>query len=182
MSRHLSWRPSQLPPRMTTCFQGVATGLLEGAAGVFNEEDAQRRVEVNFWRTLALLPRHVRQTLRRYWKSDAVPERYVGPEMPPLPIVFVGTPEKGLIPPNVLGCTDGFEFTFWLPLASIAPNSVLQTLVAHELAHAFLRVHGQESESENLEERAVRAVTLAWGFREEDLDVWCNRNERRMSP
>ena len=55
MSPSPRWRPSRSVPRLTSCFQGLAAGLLEAAVEEFSREAARRRVELILRRTLELL-------------------------------------------------------------------------------------------------------------------------------
>jgi len=128
MSPSQRWRPSGSGPRLTPCFRSLTAHLLEAAVENISSEAARRRVEVMLRRTLELLPSHAKAALGAFWGSDSVPEHFLEPGMAPPPLVQVGTPEEETMPPDALGATDGFSFTFLLPFVATAPDISLRTV------------------------------------------------------
>lgn len=61
------------------------------------------------------------------------------------------------------------RFCFWAPVVNLIPDELLQTLIAHELGHAY---YGSRGETEDEEPWVRQHVQDEWGFNEVALTNW----------
>lgn len=163
------------PARRTTCFPRAASSLRlhESAMPTMPLGTAQSRLKAAFEATLAQLPPHAQASLRAFWRSGTAVDTGRRKECR---LVLVEPSGSRIIGTNALAATSGFDFRFLYPFVAIAPEAILRAVVAHELAHAFLRANGQERETVEGEEHDARTVVLAWGFDEAEVDLWSAEN------
>lgn len=87
----------------------------------------------------------------------------------------------------------GRAIQFWKPAVEMMPDDVLSTLIAHELAHAYLHATGRapskqpgyvplpkEDEWLDDEEAMVRETMNEWDFEDSAIDEWLHEHRARM--
>jgi len=109
------------------------------------------------------LPLGDRRRLLKFWREGAAASRFRTPAVQLVPCLPIA------VGPDAIGhCNDdGSALSFLAPVVDALPDEAVMTLIAHEIAHAFLRALGIASEDHdqddpwNEEERLVRETLLA---------------------
>jgi hypothetical protein len=140
------------------------------------------RFTVAFKATWRRLSRKVRRTLREYWATPlgVYDELFPFAKRPGIEIV----PHLNGSNRDALGMCMAHRhwFYFWAPAVDLLPEDLLQTLIAHELAHAHYAATGQheaagaDPDDDEWEEIWVRECVQDWRFDEGGLDDWCEAN------
>ena len=111
---------------------------------------------VNVWKSLPLA---ARRRMLRYFRSST-----------PIPFVVALTPQID-DDQHTLGIWKSGSrcFLFWSEAVERLPDTLLRTLIAHELAHCCIDAYGH---SDNNDEEFARELSTTWGYDEEALDDW----------
>lgn len=73
-------------------------------------------------------------------------------------------------------CGRTFSLTFWAVAVDLMDENTLDSLIAHELAHAYTDAAGIAKVVEDEEEEQVGQVMRSWGFDDTVIDDWKQRN------
>lgn len=114
-----------------------------------------------FAETWRRLPDATRETLVLYWWKRGVPIiRLVDDQ------TRWERPALGCCSPKAAG------LYFLQPFVDAMPDKPLSSLIAHELAHAFVEVVGMAGDGWREEERQAVLLALSWGFDLVDTTLW----------
>ena len=146
-----------------------------------------QRFARNFRTTWRLIGKEERRSLTDYWRNPD-PMRM----MPQLlsPVIELLDDWSGRSD-ELGGCTNnGHKFMFWAVGVDAMPDDMVQTLIAHELGHAYRRAIGRDifdpvnppTEAKEREEEFQTRLLVGgvWGFDEEALTEWLNENYDSM--
>lgn len=141
------------------------------------------------------IPKEDSELLEKHWQATMAVHPFLGTKhIAPLFIMETNF-TSGSTPGRSTGMSsDGCCFTFETRLVCSAPGEVVQSIIAHELAHAVIHVkylaRGLElpmvtlpmprgfskpeeyPEDQRHEESLVHEMVFRWGFREESLELW----------
>lgn len=139
-------------------------------------DEAERlHLKSEFYKVLKQLPVGVHTTLRKYWDGFT--------DQNPLII-------NDLVLPRSLGysvrwaCSLGFAFHFHPELVRSAPEVHLHTVIAHEIAHAFIMARdgifflslSNDPIRMSLHEAQTISLTSSWGYDQPAAEAWLRKN------
>ncbi|MFQ5464240.1 MAG: hypothetical protein ACE5E5_16640 [Phycisphaerae bacterium] len=140
----------------------------------------EERFAVNFRKTWRRLGKDVRGRLTAYWRDPDLVYMALQPVFPTIEVLndWPERCERDL----ARCCKNGHHFRFWAPAVDAMPDHLVQTLIAHELAHAYRASDGTfvmdpqnlptADEDRNDEFETMRLVCYEWGFDDTELDDW----------
>ena len=133
----------------------------------------------NFRKTWRRLGNDVRTSLLDYWRDPDIV--YMSQLI--FPTIEVLDEWSGRREFDLARCSkNGHHFRFWAPAVDAMPDHLVQTLIAHELAHAYRASVGifvmdpdnpataHEDRTDELDTR--RLLCDEWGFDDTELDDW----------
>lgn len=145
-----------------------------------NGEGDDERFARNFRRTWRRLGKDVRGSLTDYWRDPDFVYMACQLVFPTIEVLddWPGRCERDI----ARCCRNGHLLRFWAPAVDAMPDHLVQTLIAHELAHAYRASVGifvmdpenlpTASEGEKDELEAMRLLCDEWGFDDTELDDW----------
>lgn len=141
-----------------------------------DDERFARSFRKTWWR----LAKDVRRSLTDYWRDPDLVYMVLQIVFPTIEVLddWSGRGERDL----ARCCKNGHHFLFWAPAVDAMPEHLVQTLIAHELAHAYRASEGifvmdpenlpTADEERNDELETMRLVFYEWGFDDTELDDW----------
>ena len=135
-----------------------------------------QRFARNFRTTWRLMGKEERRRLTDYWRNPDPTLRMPQALFPYMELVDVWARRN-----DEVGCctNNGRKFMFWAVGVDAMPDDMVQTLIAHELGHAFRHAIGRDivdpanppTEAEEREEEFQTRLLVGgvWGFDEEAL-------------
>ncbi len=149
----------------------------------FGHADDERFAR-NFRETWRLMGKDGRRSLTDYWRNPD-PMRWVPQILSPG--IELLDDWSGRDDDDFGYCTNnGHKFMFWACGVDAMPDDIVQTLIAHELGHAYRCAIGEHiidpanlpTESDRIEEEMNTRLTVEclWGFDEEALSEWLTHN------
>jgi hypothetical protein len=112
------------------------------------------------------LPECVRSALNVHWKRE-----HLGAGPSP-PFLKLSNHPAGPARKNVLAATDSVRFWFHPEVVRTAGDEVLNTLIVHEIGHAYFQALKKPFPSDEAEEALIPTLSLAWGFEDQEIDFW----------